>query len=575
MDALLRELREGPDGIPEYHDTEISGDELTIGSAADQRIQLLGRAVAPVHAVIRKSGSKLELSCRRGQRVRVNDEEQTSAKLAVGDVIELAGHRLTIAEPPGGFDVAIELRPNENIDASEFESAFRTDLQQTWLSKRPAAWLLATAVLLVGVVLPATVIVLHRADRPAPAWVPGDEFWNSGPLSPAHQQAAGVRCDTCHREPFVRVEDEACQSCHKTIHDHVSSEHLALTQLGPTPRCATCHREHNEPATFLVDSSDALCVDCHEDSRQAFGKLQREPVTGFSSQHHPAFKAHLLKPVAAAAGSGFAFEWKTEIAALDKATEQSNLKFSHTQHLDPDRVLKTSDSRPLNCADCHRLEPDGEHFEPITMENRCAACHELTFDPGAPDRQLPHGKPREVVLTLQDYFTRKFSDPNAGRPTRERRRLPGHDEEEQTCSGAPFDCAMRSARLEIENQFSRRGCIGCHVVVDTHGESDFERFQVYPIRFARDYFPAGRFDHRSHQIQGKLTGDDACLSCHKAKQSQDSKDLLLPPMAKCEECHGDRPAVERVAVQCVSCHSYHPKSGPPKVGVPNNEKTTS
>ena len=44
MEALLRELHEGPDGIPEYRDTEISANDLTIGSAADQRIQLLGRA---------------------------------------------------------------------------------------------------------------------------------------------------------------------------------------------------------------------------------------------------------------------------------------------------------------------------------------------------------------------------------------------------------------------------------------------------------------------------------------------------------------------------------------------------
>ncbi len=559
MEALLRELHEGPDGIPEYRDTEISGDDLTIGSAADQRIQLLGSAVAPEHAVIRKSGSKLELSCRGGERIRVNDEEVSSAKLATGDVIELAGHRLTIAEPPGGFDVAIELRPNENIDASEFESAFRTDLNQTWMSKRPAAWLLIAVVLLLGVALPVTVMLMHHAEKETPTWVPGDEFWNSGPLSPAHSQAAGQRCDTCHKEPFVRVQDETCLSCHKTIHDHVSPEHLALTQLEATQRCATCHREHNEPASFLVNSSDAMCVDCHESSTQKFGQLHVEPVSGFSAGHHPEFKAQLLKPTQIDAGTGLQFEWKTEIAALDKAVEQSNVKFSHSQHLDPDRVLRRSDSKPLNCADCHRMEPDGEHFEPITMENRCAECHELTFDPGAPDRQLPHGKPREVVLTLQDYFTRKFSDPNAGKPTRERRRLPGHEEEEQTCTGAPFDCAMRSAHAEIENQFTRRGCVGCHMVVDTKSESDFDRFQVYPIRFARDYFPAGRFDHRSHQIQGKLTDDAACLSCHKAKESQDSKDLLLPRMGKCEECHGDRPAVERVAVQCVSCHAYHPQ----------------
>src|SRR5215216_5354145 len=198
MEALLRELHEGPDGIPEYRDTEISAAELTIGSGVDQRIQLLGRAVRPEHAVIRKSGSKLELSCRQGQRVRINGEESSSAKLETGDIIELGGHKLTIADAPGGFDVAIELRPNESIDASEFESAFRTDLMQTWLSKRPAAWLLTAIVLIMGVVLPVTVIVMHRAERVTPAWMPGDEFWNSGPLSAAHQQAAGVRCDTCH-----------------------------------------------------------------------------------------------------------------------------------------------------------------------------------------------------------------------------------------------------------------------------------------------------------------------------------------------------------------------------------------
>ena len=81
MDALLRELREGPDGIAEYYDTEVSGDELTIGSAADQNIQLLGRAIAAEHAVIRQAGGRLELVCRRGQRVRLNGKKKESAIL--------------------------------------------------------------------------------------------------------------------------------------------------------------------------------------------------------------------------------------------------------------------------------------------------------------------------------------------------------------------------------------------------------------------------------------------------------------------------------------------------------------
>jgi predicted CXXCH cytochrome family protein len=557
MDALLRELHEGPDGIAEYHDTEIKADALTIGSRSNQRIQLLGRAVALEHAIIRKAGRKLELTCRRGCRARLNGQIVFSAKLEAGDVIEIGGHRLKVAEAPAGFDAAIELTPNTNIDASEFESAFQTNLRQTRLNKRTLAWGTIVLVVLAGLVSPLVAINIHRGDHATPAWMPSDEFWNSGPLSAAHHQVVGERCDSCHQKLFKRVQDQACQKCHETIHDHVTPAHLAFTTLGPTQRCATCHREHNEPETFLVDRSDSLCVGCHADSQTKFGKLALDAVHGFGEDRHPAFKPHLLKSKAPTEAGGV-FEWLSEVTTMEKAVENSNLKFSHQQHLDPERVLRTSDSKALGCADCHRLEVDGEHFAPITMENRCASCHELTFDPGAPDRQLPHGKPREVVLTLQDYFTRKFSDPNAGRATRERRRLPGHDEEEQTCTGVPFDCAMRSARAEIANQFTRRGCVGCHVVNETASDNVFEHYQVVPVRLARDYLPAAHFDHRSHLIQGNLTGDAACQSCHASKESKLSSELLLPTITKCEKCHGDTPAVDRITLHCTSCHAYHP-----------------
>jgi len=52
MDVLLRELREGPDGIAEYYDTEIATQQITLGSSPDQNIQLLGRGIARQHAII-------------------------------------------------------------------------------------------------------------------------------------------------------------------------------------------------------------------------------------------------------------------------------------------------------------------------------------------------------------------------------------------------------------------------------------------------------------------------------------------------------------------------------------------
>jgi predicted CXXCH cytochrome family protein len=559
MDALLRELREGPDGIAEYYDTEISSEQVTIGSSPDQNIQLLGRGIARQHAVILISRSQLALECRRGEVVRINGKKRADAKLKVGDIIELAGHRLRIAQPPPGFAVAIELQTNDLVDPSAFESAFRTDLSQTWLGKRTMAWMGVAAVVLFGLVLPLMVMSVHRADKPVPDWMPGDSFWNSGPLHQVHQQAIGDRCNTCHEKLFQRVQDSACQECHRTTHDHIAPPRLALTELGPTPRCATCHREHNEPSNFLVNSGDSMCVDCHGKPEHGFGQIKMDPVLGFGPNSHPEFKPELLVPVTVKAGAGFAYEWKSLIVELDKAKERSNLKFSHQQHLDADRVLRRGDSKPMNCADCHRLEQDGEHFQPIKMEQQCSSCHELTFDPSAPDRQLPHGKPREVVLILQDYFTRKFSEPADERATRDRRRLPGREAEQESCTDSPLDCAKRAARKEIESQFTRRGCVGCHGVVDTQAPNVFDRFQVIPIRFARDYYPDNRFDHRSHQIQGKLTGDDACMSCHAAKKSKDSSDLMVPGLTKCTECHGDKAVAQRVTVQCVSCHGYHPR----------------
>ncbi|HEY6642900.1 FHA domain-containing protein [Povalibacter sp.] len=562
MEVLLRELREGPDGIPEYHDTQISAAVVTIGSAADQRLQLLGKSIAAHHASIRQSGSQLELTCRAG-KVRVNGELQGSAKLVIGDVIEIGSHQLQLVQPPVGFDAALELRPDKNIDASAFEGAFRTDLLQTWMGKRPTAWMAIGLILIVGLALPLAAVMMHRADRAVPAMMPGDALWSSGPLSAAHRQAIGDRCNVCHQTLFQRVTNESCGSCHQSIHDHVRPEHLALTQLDRTQRCATCHREHNEPETYLVNSGDGECLACHQNSNHTFGSLDVAPVEGFGGAGHPEFKARLLKPHAPDANASTMLQWLAERASIDAAVEQSNLKFSHAQHLDTDRVRRGGDGEQLDCADCHRLQSNGEHFEPITMEANCSSCHELTFDPSAPDRQLPHGKPRDVVLTLQDYFTRKIIDPDAARATWDQRRLPASADSLQPCNASAFACAMRSALAETENQFTRHGCIGCHTVVDTQSKVLADRFQVVPIRLARDYFPAARFDHRSHESQGKLTGGAACLSCHKAADSRESSDLLLPPVATCESCHSDRPLAERVTTSCVTCHAFHPQGSKP------------
>jgi predicted CXXCH cytochrome family protein len=226
-------------------------------------------------------------------------------------------------------------------------------------------------------------------------------------------------------------------------------------------------------------------------------------------------------------------------------------------------VRRLSDSAPLSCSDCHTLGSDGEHFIPISMQRSCIGCHELTFDPGAPKRQLPHGKPRDAMLLIEDYYARQVIDPHPVNdvPTVDRRRLPDHPDETPTnaCKAATFDCAMQRARAQIDNQFTRRGCVSCHVVVDTHAADVLERYQVTPIRLTFDYFPDAHFSHRSHEVQKGKTGDEGCLSCHGAVTAESSSVVMIPDLPKCLECHTQDAERDRVELQCISCHTYHPK----------------
>lgn len=567
MEALLRQLKDGPDGVLEYNDTELTADSLTVGSAANCSLQLLGEAVAPQHAAIRISGGgQASIACRPGQRLQLNGAQVTSSSLRVGDRIEIGGHQLQLVDPPMGFDLAIEVRRNPNVDASSFERAFRTDLGETWLSRRRASWTLMLMAALGTFLIPLAMVYAHRTGAHTPPGVPDDTFWTAGPLIPAHELATGQRCDGCHEKLFIHVRDAACRNCHKSVGDHVSSQRLALTRLGPTQPCAECHEEHNPSSANIIIRSNPLCTDCHAESERRFGSIKVASVTGFSRREHPAFAVSLVKPVGQTGNSIAEIRWGVSREPIAQAKERSNLKFSHAQHLEPSRVRRLSDSAPLACADCHTLAADGEHFVPVTMQKACIGCHELAFDPAAPKRQLPHGRPRDAMQLIQDYYARQAIDPHPVTvPVVERRRLPGaadnlYDDTSTVCRAATFDCAMQRARAQIDNQFSRRGCVSCHVVVDTQATDILERYQVAPIRLTYDYFPDSRFSHRSHAVQKGKSGDEACLSCHHAVNADSSEVVMIPDLPKCLECHTQVAEREKVALQCISCHTYHPES---------------
>jgi predicted CXXCH cytochrome family protein len=81
---------------------------------------------------------------------------------------------------------------------------------------------------------------------------------------------------------------------------------------------------------------------------------------------------------------------------------------------------------------------------------------------------------------------------------------------------------------------------------------------------AEDYFASSVFDHGSHLIMKypdrdeSLSGADACNSCHEARLSEKSSDLLMTDIDNCTQCHGSPDTSASVELQCISCHQYHP-----------------
>ncbi|MFW6094287.1 MAG: FHA domain-containing protein [Pseudomonadota bacterium] len=543
-------------GVASYRDTELAAQQLTLGSSPDQSIQLLGVDVRGAHAVLRPAGAgRLQVQCRRRAEVLVNGSATRSATLSEGDVLEVGGHRLRVIEAPAGFDGALELVRDPAVDSSAYEAAFTTDLDQTWLSRRGPAWGSLALVLVVTLVLPLAYVMLDDDDE-AVAVAPTDTLWSSGPLHPAHALATGDDCSSCHSELFHRVKDDDCTACHDALPDHVPETRAAALDMEHT-RCASCHLEHNEPE-HLINTSDRLCTDCHAEPHEFEQEFDVAAVSGFAEGAHPAFEARLLRPVVTDAGTGLAFDWSTHREAVATAEERSNLAFPHDIHLDPGKVRDPNDDGALACNDCHTLAADREHFRPIDMETHCAECHELTFDPTAPERQLPHGQPREVVFAIEGHFARKYLDPDSSGAAPTRRRRPGRSAGAGSCTDGPLTCARERTRAEVVNQFTTRGCVTCHEVTETDSTDLYSRFQVHPVRLVGDYFTSARFDHASHLTQEGKTGDAACLSCHGADVSNTSNDLLIPDMDNCTACHGDRSVPEVVTLQCVACHEYHP-----------------
>ena len=567
MQFLLRQVIQDQ-GQKLLQDTELAADVITIGSAPDQLIQLRGGAIARRHALLQYKGGKLTLSCvDKGASVLIAGERVSKAELAIGDEVFFETHRLKVTAAPAGFDVACELAIDDELQEHAFESAYVTDLSQTALAKRAPAYLLSLLVILLAFAYPFSAYVLRDTASPDPVSQAGphhgDIFWSSGPLLPAHQVEIGDDCSACHKKAFQQVPNNACVECHQGTNDHYSELAVNHIAMGVS-QCQACHKEHNEPEMMIVNS-DKLCVDCHQSSLKDIpGSEPVAAVKGFDTSSHPEFKLNYLLPTMIKKGTGFGVDWLNKRHPFGSSRQEaSNLKFPHDVHLDIDKVQTANTGEGMVCKDCHSLKSDKEHFQPIAMEQHCSACHDLTFDSEQPGRQLPHGNPREVVQTIEEHFVKVYADPefkdnNQGR----KRRRPGQQERMQNCNASAFECGMERAVQEANTQFNQRGCVTCHEVSDNKSDDIYARWQVLPVKITSDWYVSATFDHASHLTQRGQSEVEVCSSCHDAKASHVSSDVMIPGMKNCLQCHGDVAAQQKVIVNCVSCHAFHPQQSP-------------
>jgi hypothetical protein len=432
----------------------------------------------------------------------------------------------------------------------------------------------------------------------------------SQPVAASHRHFQDD-CQTCHRtpwQPLVRLAsiDAAAQSvrdqdCHQ-CHDQRKDDHHALAMAKGVPDCAACHQEHRG-AIRLTDQADASCVKCHEPfaNHPQFSLLRHWPLDEQPSTND------------------MAELWPSSVATFepDSGTwaDKTKLKFSHQQHLAAlvpgwkDGVDEVNSLQPtqLNCADCHEPDANGHYMQPIIYEQHCQECHPLRFSskldlaagPNSSDRHhsLPHETPEIVHSVMRarliDYARRhpdEVATPDTDTPSRlpNRQTRPPSPQQEwdwveeelkvladavfrTPTTGDPLPTSPSGAAADTSPHPSN-ACLKCHHpggVSVAEARQAVPGFAIAPPGIPTRWLTHSRFRHDRHLKM-------ECVDCHQGTRGivavttaaspagalvgTTVKDILMPPIEKCQTCHGatgGAPEKIRARKHCTECHQYH------------------
>jgi hypothetical protein len=418
-----------------------------------------------------------------------------------------------------------------------------------------------------------------------------EQFFNSGTISSGHETIARdcVQChdkgaalqkdftfakfknivsDRFHRGLEFTSIDRKCQDCHEKHPPFGAPKKYDLHEPNVVENrsCSICHQEHLGPGP-MKRVADLQCASCHNnaDIMEASAKKGSTlPPASFHLRPHPPQQIVLEMPrpprgytqvFPSFAGAHPEFQ-----LIQQKASDPNVLRFNHQRHFAGD--IPPVNGQKLDCNYCHKPEPSGRFYQRISFNANCQACHALLFDKNNPQLHLPHGDVNLVRTFLRTLpaqyadFARSQPDKNrAGDPRtfvaqqmNQLRAQFGTDQEFERAvffETSPYKPQRESAAM---TRASFTGCAFCHEVKAAGAGPVVTK----PILVDR-WMPQAHFNHAKH-------ASVKCDDCHRASQSRETSDVLMPAKANCVTCHS--PQTKKVASDCITCHNYH---APPQV----------
>lgn len=528
-------------GVADRRSEELSAEVIVVGRGAGCQIRLHGKLISLEHARFKEVSGELFLEILSSlSPVTLNRKPISGrASLRPGHEIGIGDYTLKIGIENGIWTLTLEQEPPSEAPISSEQVMKRLSLTRRLPGPR---WfvLVAALIAIAGLVLYPLLTNDHR-------------MISSGIISNNHAMLA-QRCGECHNSPFVPVSDETCESCHQlTKHSKFLGDHPEVQGA-----CRSCHFEHSE-GKHLIVSDSRMCVECHAAPTKIDSQSATQNVASFDT--HPQFRVRVQALLPDLPDTRVSLD---DAAALK---DNSFVRLNHFVHLNG-AIRSRTGLKQLGCRDCHLASADQRTIEPISFEKNCQSCHPLDFDERLPGVEVPHGDPNIVFRFLYSEYAKLALAEKIDRQTAEVFQLRGRpgggiaqtaQAEAAQPNAATREFVERESRAAEDTLFKKTACKLCHRVVDSETppeqitKDQSSRYAIIKPRIPVTWFPSARFNHNSHE-------EMTCESCHgKVRESKLTNDVLLPKVAKCQECHSDVSHNQTVSSPCIQCHSFHDK----------------